>query len=149
MQMIIIMVFMAAAFLVQMLFGYLQLRHFTKVYTTMRRIGKVAIGKRPGKIRAGTIVFFAVTDSGKILKAQKMQGVTVLAKFRDLKGFTDKNIKNLQEKDMAHCNKLVRLAILDAVHNYKVIMSGGVIPEKHSLYKRMITKAESLATSKK
>lgn len=149
MQMIIIMIFIAGAFLVQMGLGFLQIKHFSKSYAELRRIGKVAIGKNPGKVRAGTIVLFAVTNSGKILKAKKMQGVTVMAKVRDLPGFEDKNIKTLREEDLTHCNKLLKSAILDAVHNYKVIMSGGEIPEKNSPFKRMMLQAERIVALKK
>ncbi|MEH7547118.1 glucitol operon activator protein GutM [Neobacillus bataviensis] len=149
MQIFIIMIFMAGAFIFQMVLGYLQIKHFSKAYAELRRIGKVAIGKKPGKIRSGTIVMFAVTNSGKILKAKKIQGVTVMAKVKDLHGFEDKNIRTLEEKDLTQCNKLLKLAILDAVQNYKVIMSGGEIPEKNSLFKRMMLQAERVAAVKK
>ncbi|WP_174234293.1 transcriptional regulator GutM [Bacillus sp. V59.32b] len=149
MNIIVIMIAIAVAFLIQMGLGFLQIQHFSKAYAEMRRIGKVAIGKKPGKIRSGTIVLFAVSNSGKILKAKKMQGVTVLAAVKDLPGFEDKNIRTLKEEDMVHCNTLLRSAILDAVHNYKTIMSGGVIPEKNSLFKNMMLKAERAVTIKK
>ncbi|MFB6803314.1 transcriptional regulator GutM [Peribacillus butanolivorans] len=149
MQIFIIMIFIAGAFVVQMGLGFLQIKHFSKAYAELRSIGKVAIGKKPGKIRAGTIVLFVVSDSGEILKAKKMQGVTVMAKVKSLHGFENKNIQTLQEKDMAHCNKLIKLAILDAVNTYKIIMSGGVIPEKNSLFKRMMLQAGRVATVKK
>jgi glucitol operon activator protein len=149
MQIFIIMIFMAGAFIFQMVLGYLQIKHFSKAYAELRRVGKVAIGKKPGKIRSGTIVMFAVTNSGKILRAKKIQGVTVMAKVKDLHGFEDKNIRTLEEKDLTQCNKLLKLAILDAVQNYKVIMSGGEIPEKNSLFKRMMLQAERVAAVKK
>ncbi|MGY4110390.1 transcriptional regulator GutM [Aeribacillus sp. SP014] len=94
MQLIIIMLFIAGAFMVQLALGYFQIKHFAKAYIELRKIGKVAIGKRPGRIRAGTIVLFAVSDSGKILKAMKIQGVTVLAKVRELKGLYGQKYKN-------------------------------------------------------
>ncbi|PLS08949.1 transcriptional regulator [Neobacillus cucumis] len=147
--MFIIMIFIAGAFILQMALGYLQIKHFSKTYAELRRIGKVAIGKKPGKIRSGTIVMFAITNSGKILKAKKIQGVTVMAKVKDMSGFEDKNIRTLETKDLTECNKLLKLAILDAVHNYKVIMSGGEIPEKNSLFKRMMLQAERVAAVKK
>ncbi|WP_180960120.1 transcriptional regulator GutM [Neobacillus cucumis] len=149
MQIFIIMIFIAGAFILQMALGYLQIKHFSKTYAELRRIGKVAIGKKPGKIRSGTIVMFAITNSGKILKAKKIQGVTVMAKVKDMSGFEDKNIRTLETKDLTECNKLLKLAILDAVHNYKVIMSGGEIPEKNSLFKRMMLQAERVAAVKK
>ena len=149
MQIFIIMIFIVVAFIFQMALGFLQIKHFSKAYAELRRIGKVAIGKKPGKIRSGTIVMFAVTNSGKILKAKKIQGVTVMAKVKDMPGFEDKNIRTLEEKDLTQCNKLLKLAILDAVQNYKVIMSGGEIPEKNSLFKRMMLQAERVAAVKK
>ncbi|MFT8319838.1 MAG: transcriptional regulator GutM [Bacillus sp. (in: firmicutes)] len=149
MQMYMIMIFIAGAFLLQMALGYWQIKHFTKAYIELRKIGKVAIGKRPGKFQAGTIVMFAVNNSGIIIKAKKMQGVTVLAKFRDLNGFTNKNIKQIDENEVAHCNRLLKQAILDAASNYKIIMSGGEIPEKNSLFRRMIMQAEKVVSIKK
>ncbi|MGG1689256.1 transcriptional regulator GutM [Heyndrickxia ginsengihumi] len=149
MQIFVIMMFIAVAFIVQTGLGYLQIKHFTKAYTELRKIGKVAIGKRPGKIRAGTIVLFAVSQSGKILQAKKIQGVTVMAKVRDLQGFTGKNIKTLNENDLEACNKLLKQAILEAVSNYKIIMSGGQIPEKNSLFKRVMNQADRLVSIKK
>lgn len=149
MQIIFIMVFIASAFLFQFVLGYFQIRQFSKSYTQLRKLGKVAIGKRPGKIRSGTIVLFALSHNGTILKAKKIQGVTVMARVRDLQGFEGKNIKTISEADMAKCNKLLRLAILDAVNNYNIIMSGGQIPDKPSLLKRVMNQADRLATLKK
>jgi glucitol operon activator protein len=149
MSIYIVMIFIAGAFIVQMALGYLQLKNFTKAYAELRRIGKVAIGKKPGRIRAGTIVMFAISNNGNILKAKKMQGVTVMATFKELTGFEGKNLRNIKEEDMAHCNKLLKLAIKDAVSNFKIIMSGGTIPEKSSLFRRMMVKAEHVASIKK
>jgi glucitol operon activator protein len=149
MQIYVIMIFMAAAFLIQMALGYLQIKHFSKAYAELRKIGKVAIGKKPGRIRSGTIVMFAISNKGNILKAKKMQGVTVMATFKDLPGFEGKNLGNLKEADMAHCNKLLKAAILDAASNYKIIMNGGTIPEKSSFFRRLMVKAEHVASIKK
>ena len=143
------MLLMAAAFVIQLALGYFQIRNFTKTYIELRRKGKVAIGRRPGKFRAGTIVLFAVNNKGDILDAKKMQGVTVFAKFKKLKGFENKNILSINDNDLNNFNKLVRIAVKDAIHNYKAIMNGGEIPEKLSIYRQIITKAESLLMAKK
>ncbi|OAT73110.1 transcriptional regulator [Parageobacillus thermoglucosidasius] len=147
--MFIIMLLMAAAFIIQLALGYFQIRNFTKTYIELRRKGKVAIGRRPGKFRAGTIVLFAVNNKGDILDAKKMQGVTVFAKFKRLKGFENKNILSINDNDLNNFNKLVRIAVKDAINNYKVIMNGGEIPEKLSVYRRIITKAENFLMAKK
>lgn len=147
--MFIVMLFMAAAFMIQLALGYFQIRNFTKTYIELRRKGKVAIGRRPGKFRAGTIVLFAVNNKGDILDAKKMQGVTVFAKFKKLKGFENKNILSINDNDLNNFNKLVRIAVKDAINNYKVIMNGREIPEKLSVYRRIITKAENFLMAKK
>jgi len=72
-----------------------------------------------------------------------------MATFRDLHGFEDKNIRHLNAEDMTHCNKLLKAAIQDAVSNYKIIMSGGVIQEKSSLFRNMMVKAERMVAVKK
>ncbi|MGG1289820.1 transcriptional regulator GutM [Bacillus smithii] len=147
--MFIIMLFMATAFLIQLVLGYFQIRNFAKTYVELRRKGKVAIGRRPGKFRAGTIVLFAVNNKGDILDVKKLQGITVFAKFKKLQGFENKNILSINSSDLNHFNKLVRVAIEDAIKNYKIIMNGGEIPEKMSAYRRIITKAENLLMAKK
>ena len=37
-----------------------------------------------GRIKSGTIVMFAVDENGRVLKASKMQGVTILARFQNM-----------------------------------------------------------------
>ena len=44
------------------------------------------------KLKAGTIILFAVDSQGKILAARKMQGVTVLAKFHSLPQYVNEDI---------------------------------------------------------
>ena len=149
MEFIMIALFIGGAFIVQQLLGFFQIKHFTKEYVELRQKGKVAIGRKPGKFRAGTIVLFAISNSGKILEAKKMQGVTILAKVRRLNGFEGKFLRHLTDEDMAHCNKLLALAIKDAIHNYKVISNGGTIAEKPSPLRSMMLKAESLVSAKK
>ena len=42
-----------SAYLLQGFLGFLQIKHFTKVYGEMRRKGRVAIGRKSGKFKAG------------------------------------------------------------------------------------------------
>jgi DNA-binding transcriptional regulator of glucitol operon len=147
-KMWIFMIFMAGAFVLQIVFGYFQLRCFTKEFVRMRKIGKVAIGKKPGVIVAGTIVLFAVDDGGNILDASKMQGVTVMAKFKKLKGYENKNVALLKENDYENENKGVRAAIANAVSNYNTIMGGGEVPQPPSLFQRIKNYAGKVTAQK-
>lgn len=77
-------IFAVGAYGFQVLLGLFQIKHFNKVYKELRSKGKVAIGRKTGKIKAGTIVMFAIKDDGEILDSRMMQGVTVMSKFRRL-----------------------------------------------------------------
>ena len=82
-SLIIFAVFVMAAYIFQMFLGWQQLKDFNKTYTMLRKLGRVAIGRKSGRIKSGTIVMFAVDENGRVLKASKMQGVTILARFQN------------------------------------------------------------------
>lgn len=123
---------MISAYLAQIFLGMKQIKHFNEIYQALRRQGKVAIGRRAGKIKAGTLVLFAVDEQGKILAAQKMQGVTVLAKFHEMSAFVGEDIHYL---DRYHPlvrteNKLVGQAIENAREIYLRVAVGNYQEEK-------------------
>lgn len=148
-EVIFLALLIGGAFIIQQLFGFFQIKHFTNEYVALRRKGKVAIGRKPGKLKAGTIVLFAITNSGKIIEAKKVQGVTIFAKVKDLEGFEGKFFRLLTEEDMVGCNQLLKLAIQDAIDNYNTIMSGGTIAEKPSPLRSVMLQAERLVVNKK
>ncbi|MBF0706046.1 transcriptional regulator GutM [Alkalihalobacillus hwajinpoensis] len=119
-----------AAWLTQSLFGFLQIKHFNRKYAELRSLGRVAIGKRTGLLRAGTVVMFAIDKQNNILKAAKMQGVTVFSRVKKMKEFDGKNLLTLSEDDYKHVNKLTRTAIEDALNSYEIISKGGELKVK-------------------
>lgn len=80
----------------------------------------MAIGRRSGKIKAGTIVMFAVDQKGIIIDARKMQGVTVLAKFRLLPQYIGTDIHYIDNYHplVRTENKLVQQAMVNAREIY-------------------------------
>ncbi|HEL0880761.1 TPA: transcriptional regulator GutM [Streptococcus equi subsp. equi] len=114
--MVIFGLFVIVAYLFQLLLGLRQLKHFNAVYASLRRQGRVAIGRRAGKIRAGTIVMFALDQSGKVLDARQMQGVTVAARFKPMPAYIGQDIHYFDRYNplIRRENKLLRLAIEDA-----------------------------------
>lgn len=108
------------AYLLQTVFSLKQIKHFNAVYSKLRAKGKVAIGRRPGKIQSGTIFMFALDNHGNILDATAMQGVTVLAKFKDKSDYIGEKITSLSMDHpvVAKENKLVKQAVLDAKDLY-------------------------------
>ncbi|GAA5364859.1 transcriptional regulator GutM [Streptococcus uberis] len=104
------------AYVVQIILGMKQLKHFNKVYAELRKKGRVAIGRRSGKIKSGTIVMFAIDKEGLVLDARKMQGVTVAAHFKKMPNFIGQDIHYFDTYNplVRNENKLVQIAIEDA-----------------------------------
>ncbi|WP_203261563.1 transcriptional regulator GutM [Streptococcus uberis] len=104
------------AYVVQIILGMKQLKHFNKVYAELRKKGRVAVGRRSGKIKSGTIVMFAIDKEGLVLDARKMQGVTVAAHFKQMPNFIGQDIHYFDTYNplVRNENKLVQIAIEDA-----------------------------------
>lgn len=113
------------AYVCQILLGLKQIKHFNQVYACLRKQGKVAIGRRPGKVKSGTIAMFAINSTGDILDAKIMQGVTVLAKFKDKETYIGENINHLTEthRKVQKENRLTQQAIIDARNLYLAVAS--------------------------
>lgn len=128
------------AWLLQSVFGFLQIKHFNTKYSELRRLGRVAIGKKTGMFRAGTVVMFAIDKRNNILKAAKMQGVTVFSRVRELKGFEGKNLLKISDADYKGINKLTKYAIEDALKSYDIISKGGELRVKKGWIDYLIPK---------
>ena len=115
-SLIIFAIFAMAAYVFQIFLGWQQLKDFNKTYTILRKLGRVAIGRKPGKIKSGTIVMFAVDENGRVLKASKMQGVTILARFQNMENFVGEDIHYFDKYNplVRQENKLLQEAIEDA-----------------------------------
>ena len=104
------------AYILQIIFGLKQLKHFNTTYSELRKKGRVAIGRRAGKIKAGTIVMFAEDQTGKVLDARRMQGVTVAARFKTMPDYIGQDIHYFDTYNplIRKENKLLQIAIEDA-----------------------------------
>ncbi|RAV67842.1 transcriptional regulator [Aerococcus urinae] len=128
------------AYLGQAFLGFLQIKHFNQVYQDLCKQGKVAIGRRSGKLRQGTIVMFAVNDQARILDAYKMQGVTVLAKFKRLPQYIGQDLYLIDRKHplVQKENKLTQIAMEDAREVYIRVEIGDYKEEKpQSTFKQL------------
>ncbi|MGO3727292.1 MAG: transcriptional regulator GutM [Enterococcus viikkiensis] len=114
------------AYIVQTWLGLKQIKNFNKVYARLRRKGKVAIGRRSGKLTSGTILMFSVNQMDLIDEAEMMQGTTILARFKSKEQFVGLNIREL---DASHPvfkkeNRLTRQAALNAKKIYLEVEKG-------------------------
>ena len=114
------------AYILQIIFGLKQLKHFNTTYSELRKKGRVAIGRRSGKIKAGTIVMFAVDRKGMILDAKRMQGVTVVARFKSMPSYIGQDIhyQDTYNPVVRKENKPLQSAIEDARELFLRIEAG-------------------------
>lgn len=127
----VFIIFAVSAYAFQILLGFQQIKHFNKNYQELRRKGKVAIGRRPGKVRSGTIVMFAIKDEGEILDARMMQGVTVLSKFKQLDDYVGQDIHYIDKYHplVQKENKLTQFAMENAREIYLRVAVGDYTEE--------------------
>lgn len=139
MNILFLAICLCIAFFIQYILTFMQIKNFNVYYTKLRKIGKVAIGKRKGFFRAGAIILFAIDNDGNIIDGAYMQGVTILARFKTIKKFNYKNISMLSIEDCneAKVSKSLTDAILDAKNNYNIITSGGEIPRVLSPFEKI------------
>lgn len=102
------------------LFGLMQIKDFNKNYIELRRIGKVAIGRKKGYLQAGTIVLILIDEKGIVISSRKMQGVSVFARVRKFKGLEGRPLSDITKEELKCFNKLLRVAILDAIKIYNI-----------------------------
>lgn len=127
----------AAAFVLQAVFSCLQMKHFSNEFIKLRRQGRVACGRKSGGFHAGAIVMFLLDEDGIIRTARKMEGVTCLARVRDLPGFEGRDIRDLTEEDGPRNHRNLRKAIADASLSYRKFTAGEVIPDPPTPFEKV------------
>lgn len=123
-----LIVILGVSYLAQVGFSFFQLQDFARTYGALRRRGKVAIGKRKNALSAGSIALFLVDDEGIIQEARALSGLTVLARFKPVKGFDGVDIVRVTEGPLARLPRGLRLAVLNARDNWLTVQLGQ-IPE--------------------
>lgn len=113
------------AYILQIFLGMKQIKNFNSVYIRMKRKGKVAIGRRPGKIASGTILLLGVDQRGTIQEAEMMQGTSILARFKPRPQFVGIDIHQLTDSPvLIKENKLTRQAAANAQKIYLKVERG-------------------------
>lgn len=120
-QMIVVF---AAAFCLQAIASMAQMKYFAREFTEYRRQGKVVCGRQAGGFHAGAIVLFLIDDAGIIRKAKKLEGVTCMARFREMEGFRGKYVGELSGEEVPKTHRNLRKAVRDAALSYRKYISG-------------------------
>ncbi len=116
----------AVIYVIQTVTALFQAKDFMAHFTRLRRLGPVAIGKKKGLFTAGAIVLLLLDDEGNIREGARLNGVTVLARFREFNDYTNRNIVTIDPMSDRRFTKSLRQALANARENYAVVHAGGV-----------------------
>ena len=146
MNIIPLIILFCIAFALQYLLTFLQMKSFMGSYRCLRQRGRVAIGKAKGAFHAGAIAMFAIDGVGNILEGSYMQGVTVFARVRSLKGFEGMDVGAIQKEDCQRMHLAAPLtkAVLEASSNYRILMSGGELREEPAPFTKAVSALKRL-----
>ena len=121
-----LLIVLGVAWVLQSVLSFLQVKDFTTHYGRLRRQGKVAIGTRKNALSAGAIAMFLIDDDGFISEAVGMSGLTIMARFKPLKGFEGLHISEVEEGSTKRHSKALRLAVLNARDNWFAVQLGQI-----------------------
>lgn len=120
MNVLILGIFVAAAFLLQALMGFFQIRNFAHNYHEVRQSGRVLIGKNPRRFRQGSLMLIGLDQDDRIHEIRVMKGMTVFSRFRDVDRFDGESVAEVGA-DYTALQKLSRTereCFLNAYRNY-------------------------------
>lgn len=143
-----VLVSLGIAYVLQFLLTMIQMKDFNLNFRDLRKMGRVAIGKKKGGFVAGSIVMFAIDDEGIILKGMCLSGVTVLARFKEINDFNGVDISTITEEQVKSYSKQVQKSILDASSNYITITNCGEIEEEKSPLQKLSGSIQKVVTQK-
>jgi DNA-binding transcriptional regulator of glucitol operon len=119
----------ALVYVTNVVLALMQSKNYTTAYTTLRRRGRVAIGKKKGLLTTGAIVMFLLDGNGAIVEGTRLTGVTVLARFRPFPEFDGLHLAELAAANDRRFTRSVRLAVENARDNYLCWVGGQTPPE--------------------
>lgn len=139
MQIVILMVAIMVAWILQTVLGSTQVKNFNKHYTELRSAGRVSIGRSKGIFRSGVVLLMSIDKKRKIQIAKKMQGVTILARFRDFKLLEGQDLLHIDKDVYEKMDRFTKQAFDEAVDVYKKVARGEEIPPSQSPFGKLVS----------
>lgn len=142
MNILVIGILIACAFIIQYVLTYIQLNSFKFSYGRLRRQGRVVIGRKKGAMRAGAIIMLAIDGNDKVISGSSIQGVTVLARFKNFDYFNGLKVSTISIEDCQAIglSKSLTAAVLDGVLNFKTVSAGKEIENPQSPFEILAKK---------
>lgn len=124
-----VMIGFAVFYLLQTVLAMRQATNYTKHYGTMRRQGRVAIGKQKNLVANGAIVMFRLDESDVVVEGVRLSGVTVFSRFKPFTTFDGQRLADVDASTHREINKSLRAAVANARDNFLLVSEGRIPPE--------------------
>lgn len=139
MGILIIMLSIMVAWILQTILGTTQVKNFNKHYTELRKHGRVSIGRSKGIFRSGVVLLMSIDKKRNIQIAKKMQGVTILAKFKEYSLLEGQDLLNIDPEVYEKMDRFTKQAFDEAVEIYKRVAKGEAIPPSKSPFGKLVS----------
>lgn len=106
-------------------FSIRQMKDFSSSYSSLRRRGKVAIGKQKNALTSGAIVMFLLDSNGRIIEGKRLTGITVWSRFKSIHQFDGQPMADVDPSTLRAARSL-RRAVANARDNYLTVQTGGI-----------------------
>lgn len=134
----ILIISLGVAWTVQSVLSLQQMKRFSTLFVDMRKRGKVCMGKFSGGIVQGAIVLFLLDDDGRIITGQRLNGVSVIARFKPFELYNGQYMGDIDTSLARQRGKSLVKALNNACENYRIISLGGEAPQPPSALGRTI-----------
>lgn len=145
----IFIIAIGCAWVAQSFLSFKQTKAFTELFVNLRKKGRVAMGKFSGGIAAGSIVMFVLDDDDRVVEGHRLNGITVLAKFKEFDLYNGRFMSMVEAGEATRYGKSVMKAVTNARDNYRVAAEGGVPAEPPSAVGRALDKLPGIKPKKK
>ncbi|MHA7861331.1 transcriptional regulator GutM [Tessaracoccus sp. Y36] len=145
-------IFIAAigiAWVAQSFLSFKQTKAFTELFVSLRKKGRVAMGKFSGGVVAGSIVMFVLDDDDRVVEGHRLNGITVLARFKEFGLYNGRFMSMVEPREATRYGTSVVRAVANARDNYRVVVDGGVPAEPPSAVGRALDKLPGIKPKKK
>jgi glucitol operon activator protein len=111
-----------ALLILQGILSYSQIKNFQTRIKALKAKGLVGIGKEKGILKAGNITILVCNKQGKIITGEKMEGITIFTRFREIDNIAGFSIQQLKEAYANRKKSAERNAILQAIESLEKTM---------------------------
>lgn len=103
------------AWILQIVFGWLQVNRFNRAFAELAKKGKVGIGRNAGRFKAKVIIALAFDENLVVVDAIMMKGFTVFSSPQPLPELIGIAHSNIQPARIFPQNKNAQDALIEAI----------------------------------